>query len=71
VEDQLCSWVGAAGEKSPDRMDAVVWGVTHFLRHTLAPPEDGEGDGAYPYAQAPGKDDWAEDYDDDGTYSYA
>lgn len=71
VEDQLCSWIGAAGEKSPDRMDAVVWGVSHFLRHTLAPVNPEDGDGAYSYAQAAGKDDWTEDYDDDGTYSYA
>lgn len=72
VEDQLCSWIGAAGEKSPDRMDAVVWGVSHFLRHTLAEPDPNDAD-AYDYAQKAGADEWADDYDDDndGTYSYA
>jgi predicted phage terminase large subunit-like protein len=70
VEDQLCSWIGAAGEKSPDRMDAVVWGVTDFLRESLAPPDDDAGDGAYTYAQKAEKGGWADDYDD-GTYDYA
>lgn len=67
VEDQLCSWVGAAGEKSPDRMDAVVWGVTHFLGHTLEAPDENDPDGAYAYAQTPGASEWA---DDDSSYSY-
>lgn len=67
VEDQLTTWVGAAGEKSPDRMDAVVWGVTHFLRHTLdSSPTDTE-EGAYSYQQ--GADDWDADYDT-GSYTY-
>ena len=72
VEDQLCSWVGAAGEKSPDRMDAVVWGVTHFLRHTLEPPTAGDEQGTYEYAQKPGKAEWADEFDgdDDGVYGY-
>lgn len=29
LEDQLCSWV--PGDKSPDRLDALVWGVTRLL----------------------------------------
>lgn len=29
LEDQLCSWV--PGEKSPDRLDALVWGITRIL----------------------------------------
>ncbi len=70
VEDQLTTWIGAAGEKSPDRMDAVVWGVTHFLRHTLAPDTD-HGDGVYDYSGGGTARDWADDYDDDeGAYGY-
>lgn len=70
VEDQLTSWIGAAGEKSPDRMDAVVWGVSHFLRHTLAATDTDGEDGAYDYAQPGRRDAWSDDYDDDGTYGY-
>ncbi len=69
VEDQLTTWTGSKGEKSPDRMDALVWAVTRFLRHTLAAPDPNEGDGAYSYAQKPGETEWAED-DDDGIYDY-
>jgi hypothetical protein len=69
VEDQLCSWIGAAGEPSPDRMDSVVWGVSHFLRHTLEPDDEG-GSGAYAYAQQAGSAGWADDVDD-GIYDYA
>lgn len=29
MEDQMCSWV--PGEKSPDRMDALVWALTHLM----------------------------------------
>lgn len=29
LEDQLCSWV--PGDKSPDRLDALVWGATRIL----------------------------------------
>lgn len=29
LEDQMCSWT--PGEKSPDRMDALVWGLTHLM----------------------------------------
>lgn len=27
LEDQMCEWTGKPGEKSPDRLDALVWGV--------------------------------------------
>ncbi|NMC35307.1 MAG: DNA-packaging protein [Veillonellaceae bacterium] len=33
LEDQLCSYTGEPGETSPDRMDALVWGLTE-LRET-------------------------------------
>lgn len=29
LEDQMCSWM--PGEKSPDRMDALVWGLSHLM----------------------------------------
>jgi phage terminase large subunit-like protein len=29
LEDQLCSWV--PGEKSPDRLDALVWLITEIM----------------------------------------
>jgi phage terminase large subunit-like protein len=35
LEDQLCSYTGARGEASPDRMDAWVWAV-----HALVPNGD-------------------------------
>jgi len=31
LEDQLCTWDPAAGERSPDRLDALVWGCTELL----------------------------------------
>ncbi len=31
LEDQMCSWVPGQTEKSPDRMDALVWAVTELL----------------------------------------
>lgn len=31
LEDQMCSWVPGSGEKSPDRMDALVWACTELV----------------------------------------
>lgn len=31
LEDQMCAWDPAYSTKSPDRMDALVWGVSEFL----------------------------------------
>jgi phage terminase large subunit-like protein len=31
LEDQMCSFTGAPGEKSPDRMDALVWALTNLM----------------------------------------
>jgi phage terminase large subunit-like protein len=31
LEDEMCGWSPQAGEKSPDRMDALVWAVTDLL----------------------------------------
>jgi predicted phage terminase large subunit-like protein len=35
LEDQMCTWM--PGEKSPDRMDALVWGATEVM---LLSPDD-------------------------------
>ena len=34
LEDQLCNWDAYAGEKSPDRLDAMVWAVTAIMGRT-------------------------------------
>jgi len=31
LEDQLCAWTPQGNEKSPDRMDALVWAITELL----------------------------------------
>lgn len=31
LEDQMCGWTGQPNEKSPDRVDALVWGLTHLM----------------------------------------
>lgn len=31
LEDQMCTWDPAAGDDSPDRMDALVWGLTYLM----------------------------------------
>lgn len=31
LEAEMCGFTGAEGEKSPDRMDALVWGITKLM----------------------------------------
>jgi hypothetical protein len=31
LEDQMTTYTGRPGEKSPDRMDALVWAVTKLM----------------------------------------
>lgn len=31
LEDQMCSYTGAPGEDSPDRLDALVWGLSELF----------------------------------------
>lgn len=38
LEDQMTSYTGAVGEKSPDRMDALVWALTSLMLTTTAEP---------------------------------
>jgi len=37
LEDQLCSWAPGTGQKSPDRMDALVWALTDLMLGPTAP----------------------------------
>lgn len=37
LEDQLCSWTPLGGQKSPDRMDALVWALTDLMLAKQAP----------------------------------
>lgn len=34
LEDQLCSYTGSSGQKSPDRLDALVWALTELSQNT-------------------------------------
>ena len=31
LEDQLCNWTPGTGERSPDRLDALVWALTELM----------------------------------------
>lgn len=53
LEDQLCSWDPLHSAKSPDRLDALVWGFAHLL-HLFDDPE--------PAGEAlPPEDQWEEE----------
>lgn len=47
LEDQMVLFTGGAGERSPDRLDSLVWSASPFLNTSFAPPGK------------PGKRDWA------------
>lgn len=34
LEDQMLTWSAKTGEKSPDRVDALVWGLTYLTKQT-------------------------------------
>jgi phage terminase large subunit-like protein len=38
LEDQMCTFTGAAGERSPDRLDSLVWSLHPFLNASFALP---------------------------------
>lgn len=38
LEDQMCSFTGAQGERSPDRLDSLVWGCWLSLEAWFGPP---------------------------------
>ncbi len=37
LEDQLCNYDGSKDEKSPDRMDALVWGISDLMLKPSSP----------------------------------
>ena len=38
LEDEMCRYTGAAGEKSPDRLDALVWAVSELALGRVVVP---------------------------------
>ena len=38
LEDQMATFTGAAGERSPDRLDSLVWALSPYLRRSFGPP---------------------------------
>jgi phage terminase large subunit-like protein len=38
LEDQMATFTGAAGERSPDRLDSLVWALSPFLKKVFGPP---------------------------------
>ncbi len=38
LEDELCCYTGEPGQKSPDRMDALVWAITDLVLKGGGPP---------------------------------
>ncbi len=40
LEDQLCSWDASSGQPSPDRLDALVWGLTELFLAGLTLDDD-------------------------------
>jgi phage terminase large subunit-like protein len=38
LEDCMATFTGATGEKSPDRLDSLVWGASKFLNASFGPP---------------------------------
>jgi phage terminase large subunit-like protein len=41
LEDQMATFTGAQGERSPDRLDSLVWAMDPWLRKGLGPPGKG------------------------------
>jgi phage terminase large subunit-like protein len=38
LEDQMATFTGALGERSPDRLDSMTWAATMFLKKVFGPP---------------------------------
>lgn len=53
LEDQMCNWTGAAGEKSPDRLDSLVWSLSDFTDLSFGPPPPDDQDQAVPWDETP------------------
>jgi len=49
LEDEMCTWSNLAGDPSPNRIDALVWGLTELMLHPdrgeagEPPPQDDDG----------------------------
>jgi len=41
LEDQMVTFTGSQGERSPDRLDSLTWGATPFLNTSFGPPGQG------------------------------
>jgi phage terminase large subunit-like protein len=37
LEDQLCTWEAMSGQRSPDRLDALVWALTELMLVSSVP----------------------------------
>lgn len=48
LEDQMCNFTGSDGEKSPDRLDALVWAITELADGGSGEASDG-GAAAFTY----------------------
>lgn len=49
LEDQMCNWSGGPGERSPDRLDSLVWSLSDFTTHGFQPPPSESEQEAVPY----------------------
>ena len=69
LEEQLATWTGASGERSPDRLDALVWALWEFTGYSFGAEEEGPVvvpwnddprviDGVARYQPAPGEPPW-------------
>lgn len=38
LEDQMATFTGGQGERSPDRLDSLVWALSPFLKKSFGPP---------------------------------
>ena len=71
LEDQMVNFTGAQGERSPDRLDALVWALSEFTRQEFGPPAPDHLDRAVPYpGQAAASYDFVEQVPNAGA-SYA
>jgi len=53
LEDQMTSFTGAPGERSPDRLDSLVWALSEFTGYTFGPPPPDDQDQAVPWDETP------------------
>lgn len=63
LEDQLVNYTGAAGEKSPDRLDSLVHALAPFTTRSLGPPVPDHLDQAVPYSDVVRGTDYAGELD--------